>query len=204
MSWKYQTIKLGPLASGVREGYRAGTKLDFGDVCRVKSTQILSTDKKISETINTPKVSPKFMLILFRDASETDSEKFSNPGVKSIRLDYEADSNVIFRNELKESELYNKTRRVFGKGELSTITKADFFKDKFSNCIDLRTHEDDQIVGSGESNTITRTQSGFTIHMELKSGRGKKLTADIFLVSHGQVQIEENSLKQVFVSVKVS
>ena len=136
---------------------------------------------------------------MFKNASETDSEKYVNPGMKTIRLDYEGDSNVIFQNGLKEPELYNEARREFGKGELSTITKAEFFKDKFCICLDLRTHEDNEIVGSGESNTISRTQSGFTIHMELKSGRSKKLTADIFLVSHGSAQIQENSLRTVLV-----
>ena len=165
----------------------------------MKTIQILTTDEKLSETVNTPKVSPIYMLILFKDASETDSEKYVNPGVMTIRLDYEGDSNVIYQNGLNEPELYNEARRVFGKGELSTITKADFFKDKFCICLDLRTHEDNEIVGSGESNTISRTQSGFTIHMELKTGRSKKLTAHIFLVSHGSAQIQENSLKTVLV-----
>ena len=106
---------------------------------------------------------------------------------------------MIYQNGLKEAELYNKARRVFGKGELSTITKADFYKDKFAIVLDLRTHEDNQIVGSGVSNTISRTQSGFTVHMELKTGQSNKLTADIFLVSHGQAQIQENSLQRIFV-----
>ena len=35
--------------------------------------------------------------------------------------------------------------------------------------------------------------AGFTIHMELKTGRSNKLTADIFLVSHGSAQIQANS-----------
>ena len=185
---EYQTVKSGELA-GRQENYRSGTKLDFEDVCHVKTIQILTSDEKLSETVNTPKVSPIYILILFKDASETDSEKYFNPGVKSIRLDYEGDSNVVYQNGLKEPEVYNEARQVFGKSELSTITKANFFKDKFCICLDLRTHEDNQIVGSGLSNTISRTQSGFTIHMELKSGRTKKLTADIFLVSHGSAQI---------------
>ena len=173
--------------------------MDFKDICHVKTIQILTTDEKLSETVNTPKVSPIYMLILFKMASEADSEKFENPGVKSIRMDYEGDSNVIYQNGLKEPELYNEARRVFGKGELSTITKADFFKDKFCICLDLRTHEDNKIVGSGESNTIRRTQAGFTIRMELKTGRSAKLNADIFLVSHGSAQIQENSLRTVLV-----
>ena len=196
---EYQTIKSKELASGVQAGYKSGVKLDFDDVCHVKSIHILTTDTKLSETVNFPKVSPKYILILFRNASEVDNEKYENPGVKSIRLDYEGDSNVIYQNGLKEPELYNEARRVFGKGELSTITKADFYKDKFAIVLDLRTHEDNQIVGSGVSNTISRTQSGFTIHMELKTGRSNKLTADIFLVSHGQAQIQDNSLQRIFV-----
>ena len=101
--------------------YLSGSKLDFEDVCHVKTIQILTTDEKLSETVNTPKLSPIYLLILFRNASDADSENFVNPGVKSIRLDYEGDSNVIYQNGLKEPELYNEARRVFGKGELSTI-----------------------------------------------------------------------------------
>ena len=196
---EYQTIKSKELASEVQAGYKSGVKLDFEDVCHVKSMQILTTDTKISETINTPKVGPMYLLILFRNASEVNNEKYENPGVKSIRLDYKGDSNVIYQNGLKEPEFYNKARRVLGKNQLSTITKADFFKDKFCICLDLRTYEDNQIVGLRVSNTISRTQSGFTIHVELKTGRSNKLTADIFLVSHGQAQIQENSLQRIFV-----
>ena len=196
---EYQTIKSKDLASAVQSGYKSGVKLDFEDVCHVKPFQILTTDTKISETVNFPKVSPKYLLILFRKADEVDNEKYENPGVKSIRLDYEGDSNVIYQNGLKEPELYNEARRVFGKGELSTITKADFYKDKFAVVLDLRTHEDNGMVGSGVANTISRTQSGFTIHMELKSGRSNKLQADIFLVSHAQAQIQDNSLQRIFV-----
>ena len=119
--------------------------------------------------------------------------------MESIRFDYEGKTNMIYQNGLREPELYNEARRVFGKGELSTITKADFYKDKFAIVLDLRTHEDNQIVGSGVSNTISRTQSGFTIHMKLKSGRSNKLQADIFLVSHTQAQIQDNSLQRIFV-----
>ena len=137
------------------------------------------------------------MLILFHDTTNVDNEVYTNPGVKSIRLDYVGDSNVIYQDGLKEAELYNEARRVFDKGELLTITKADFYKDKFCICLDSRMHEDNDIVGSGVSNTISRTQSGFTIHMELETGRSKKLLANIFLVSHGQAQIEENSLRSV-------
>ena len=82
--------------AGVRDNHRSGTKLDFQDVRPVKTIQILTTDEKLSETVNTPKVSPIYILILFRDAIETDAGKYFNPGVKSIRLDYEGDSNVIY------------------------------------------------------------------------------------------------------------
>ena len=62
---EYQTIESKELASGVQSGYKIGVKLDFEDVCHVKAMQILTTDTKISETVNTPKISPKYMLILF-------------------------------------------------------------------------------------------------------------------------------------------
>ena len=196
---EYQTIKSKSLADGIQNGYRSGVKLDFEDVNHVRTIQIETSDTKLSETINTPKISPNYLLILFRDSTDVDNEKYVNPSVKEIRVDYEGDSNVIYQNGLKEPELYNEARRVFGKGELSTITKADFYKDKFAVVLDLRTHEDNEIVGSGVDNTISRTQSGFTIHMTLGTGRSKKLIADIFLVSHGQAQIQENSLKSVLV-----
>ena len=81
---EYQTVKSSELAARVRANYQTGTKLDFEDVCHVKTIQILTSNEKLSETVNTPKVSPIFMLILFRNASDADSENFVNPGVKSI------------------------------------------------------------------------------------------------------------------------
>ena len=104
---EYQTVKSSELAGRVRDNYRSGTKLDFEDVYHVKTMQILTSDEKLSETVNTPKVSPIYMLILFKDARETDAEKYVNSGVKTIGLDYEGDSNVIYQNGLKEPELYN-------------------------------------------------------------------------------------------------
>ena len=196
---EYQTIKSKALANGVQQGYRTGVKLDFEDVSHVKTFEVKTTDTKISLTVNTPKISPKYLLILFRDLTDTDNENYANPKVKEIRLDYEGHSNSIYQNGLKEAELYNEARRVFGKDQLSTITKADFYKDKFCVCLDLRTHEDNKIVGSGQDYTISRTQSGLTLHLTLGTGRSKKLTADIFLVSHGQAQIQENSLRSVLV-----
>lgn len=55
---EYETIKSSELANSVSNNYKTGTKLDFKDVCHIKSTQILTTDTKLSETINTSKVSP--------------------------------------------------------------------------------------------------------------------------------------------------
>ena len=191
---EYQTIKSKELASGVQAGCKSGVKLDFEDVCHVKSMQILTTDTKISETVNVPKVSPKYLLILFRNASEVDNEKYENPGVKSIRLDYEGDSNVIYQNRLKEPELHNEARRVFGKGELSTITKADFFKNKFCICLDLRTHQ-------GQSNSWVRC---FKYHFKntiwiygsygIKDGTEQQIDSRHF---PGQPRSSANSRKQL-------
>ena len=61
---EYHTVKSSEL--GVREGYRAGTKLDFEDVSHVKTIQIQTTDEKLSETVKTPKVLPIYMLIFSR------------------------------------------------------------------------------------------------------------------------------------------
>ena len=98
---EYQTVKSGELTARVQSNYLSGTKLDFEDVSHVKTMQILTTDEKLSETVNTPKMSPMYMLILFKNASDADSENFINPGVKSIRLDYEGDSNIIYQNGLR-------------------------------------------------------------------------------------------------------
>ena len=61
-----QNVKSSELAGRVRSNYHSGAKLDFEDVCHIKTIQILTTDEKLSETVNTPKVSPIYMLILFK------------------------------------------------------------------------------------------------------------------------------------------
>ena len=179
--------------------YKNGTKLDFTDYSHIKSVQILTTDAKLSETINTYKISPGFLSFLFVDPSWVDSERFQNPGVKSLRHDYKGDSNVIFQNSLKNPKIYNEARRIFGKNEVNAISKADFYKNKFCVALDLRSHQDNNTTGSGVSNTIGRTQAGFTVHFLIKTGRTKKLTMEVFLISHGQAQIQNNSLANVLI-----
>ena len=196
---EYQTIKSSELAKSIAFGYKIGVKLDFQDVSHFKSFMPETSDTKVSQTINSPKVSPICILMLFKNPTGTDPEQFENPGIKDLRVDYEADPNVIFQNGLKEHQLYEEARRIFGKNELSTLTKAQFYKDKFALLLDLRSHEDPKKVGTGVSNTISRTQSGITVHMTLKTGRSNKLQANIFLVSHAQAQIQENSLAEIYV-----
>ena len=53
---EYQTVKSGELAARVQGNYLSGIKLDFEDVCHVKTIQILTTDEKLSETVNTPRL----------------------------------------------------------------------------------------------------------------------------------------------------
>ena len=171
MFFRIWNFKNSELNHQVSNAYQTGIKLDFTDVSHIKSVQILTTDTKLSETINTPKVSPWFILFLFINPSSVGSENFENPGVTSLRLDYEGQSNVIYQNSLKEAELYNEARKIFGKNEINTIGKTGFYKNKFCVDLDSRSHQDNNIVGFGLSNTIWRSQARLTVHFELKSGK---------------------------------
>ena len=79
---EYKTLRSSELANSVSNNYN-GCKLDFQDVSHIKTVQILTIDTKLSETINTPKVSPMYILFLFVDSTSVDSEEFVNPGVMS-------------------------------------------------------------------------------------------------------------------------
>ena len=135
----------------------------------------------LNKTINLPCSSMKFIVMLFRKGTLTDSEEYVYPKIKKVEVLIEGNPNSVYSAGLTKSKLFEEARKVFLNYETDTLTLTDFFtKDKFALVIDLRTIPDNDVSGDGRK--ILNTQNGVTLNIK-KHKTSEDLTCYTFVVS---------------------
>ena len=90
------------------------------------------------------------VIILFKDPTSGDSERFENASIESVNISVEAEQSVIFTNDLHEERLYDEARRVFGKLECQDqMNRSKFYDDAYCLTIDFTTISQDNVIASG-------------------------------------------------------
>ena len=88
-------------------------------------------------------------------AGTRDSEKFVNPDKTSVKIDIDGVPNMLYSRGMIPTDLYKSILQCFT-GDTSVKEKDFYTNDKFALWIDLRTHSDNNIHGSGLALRDTR------------------------------------------------
>ena len=81
-------------------------------------------------------------------AGTRDSEKFVNPDITSVKIDIDGVPNMLYSRGMIPTDQYKSILQRFT-GDTSVKEKDCYTNDKFALWIDLRTHSDNNIHGSG-------------------------------------------------------
>lgn len=130
--------------------------------------EIWEKDKTlINKTINYPRQSMKYIVMLFKKKTVTDSEEYVFPSITSVKVTIEGIPNSVYSQELNLSRLFIEARKVFLDYHIDTMPITKFFNDnKFALAIDLRTFNDNNVSGNGRK--ILNT------HRYLKGGNNSR------------------------------
>ena len=133
----------------------------------------------INKTINLPCSSMKYIVMLFRKKTLTDSEEYVYPGIKRVDVTIEGNPNSVYSQGLTKQKLFEEARKVFLNYETDTLTLTDFFaKNKFALVIDLRTYPDNDVSGDGRK--VLNTQNGIS-HGIKKDRTAEDLVCNTFV-----------------------
>ena len=158
-----------------------GRTLVFKDVQFVDDDNWGKDTTIINKTINLPCSSMKYIVMLFRKTTLTDSEEFVFPGIKRVDVTIEGNPNSVYSQGLVKSKLFEEARKVFLNYETDTLALTDFFaKDKFAIVIDLRTYPDNDVSGDGRK--ILNTQNGISLGIK-KDRTTEDVVCNTFVVS---------------------
>ena len=76
-----------------------------------------------------------------------------------------------------------------------TLKESDFYADKFALWIDLRSHPDNDIHGSGLF--LKNTQDGVKIETKRQTGGSGNITCHIFVVADAIMELIESNIKNI-------
>ena len=137
------------------------------------------------------------IVLLCTQKNSTDSEEFYNAEVQKVKVSIEGNPNAIYSKGLVKSEIYNEAQRFFGmindtcNDNLST---QELYKNKYAIVIDLRTVDDEAIVGSGRR--LVGAQSGVLQEIE-RLETVVDLMCHVFVISDALVYIANNKLQKI-------
>ena len=137
------------------------------------------------------------IILLFRDDAK-DSEKFVLPNITNIKVGVESSPDTLYvggSGGLTRTGLYDAARNTFLDYEFNTVSPEDFFiGNKFAAVIDMRGVNDKNVVLAGRK--ILSTQEGILLVIE-KEATTKDLTCNVFVASHGIIDIVGNQYSDV-------
>ena len=139
------------------------------------------------------------ILLLFTEnptAGERDSEKFVNPDIKSVQINIDGVPNMLYSRGMLPIDQWESIKQRFPRSLESKVTETKFYtEDNFALWIDLRSHADNEIHGSGLA--LKDTRDGVKLEIRRKVGGSGNITCDMFIVADALMQIQNSNLNAI-------
>ena len=151
----------------------------------------------INEHVNVTRRSMTGLLFLFTASpvgGTRDSEKFVNPDITSVKIDIDGVPNMLYSRGMIPADLYKSILQRFT-GDTSVKEKDFYTNDKFALWIDLRSHSDNNIHGSGLA--LRDTRDGVKLEIHRTTGGSGTITCYMFIVADALMEIRNSSLRSI-------
>ena len=184
MHLEYEIIESEKLVKEVRSEYSARRSLryDYTTMLKILPWSTSSTREVID--VNIPRRSMKAIVLFFTKKNSGDSEEFVFPELTKVSVTVGGNPSDIYSEGLKRHDMYREASRFFGGPKY--VFRREFYTDKFTCVIDVRTVDDESVSGSGRK--LIGTQAGILLEIE-KEVTTTDLSCHVFVVADGIVNI---------------
>ena len=197
---EYRCISSKFLADKAQAAYKTNHAFCYEHILHHKTFAFSKpNDSVINEHINVPRRSMTGILLLFTEnptAGERDSEKFVNPDIKSVHINIDGVPNMLYSKGMLPTDQWESIKQRFPRSLESEVTGTKFYtEDKFALWIDLRSHADNEIHGSGLA--LKDTRDGVKLEIRRKVGGSGNITCDMFIVADALMEIKNSNLNSI-------
>ena len=189
---EYEVIQSAGLAESVRGTYNAGRSFPYNYVTCLQTPTWPKNNIRETITSNIPLKSLKAIILLFTEDGAGDSEHFPFPHLTHVDATVEGTRNGYRQRGLAKRDMYSEAVRFFNDDNCkkylgsNTISKLDYYTNKFACVIDFRTVDDNTVSGSGRK--LVGTQAGVLMEIA-KEATTSDLTCHVFVVADGAIDI---------------
>ena len=197
---EYRCISSKFLADKAQAAYKTNHVFFYENILHHKTFAFSKPNVSvINEHINVPRRSMTGILLLFTEnptAGERDSEKFVNPDIKSVYINIDGVPNMLYSKGMLPTDQWESIKQRFPRSQESEVTETKFYtEDKFALWIDLRSHADNEIHGSGLA--LKDTRDGVKLEIRRKVGGSGNITCDMFIVADTLMEIKNSNLNAI-------
>jgi hypothetical protein len=121
------------------------------------------------------------------------SEEYIFPNIKRVDITIDGRPNAVYSNGIKTNDLYKEARRVFHV-EGSDMTEKKFYNKKFALVIDLRSVDDNNVMGAGSNINDTKSGVQLTITKDVTT---KDVKGEIYILSDAAASIVGGSFSRL-------
>ena len=131
--------------------------------------------------------------MFFREKDETDPKKYMYPNIVDVKITIRGGPNIIYSQKLPNKRMFEEAQRLFENDMKNPQMKAlNFYKDKYSLWIDLRTTSAKDTCGEG----IIETQNGILLEIN-KKATTKDVECHIFIISDASVNFSNGEARHI-------
>ena len=149
--------------------------------------------------VNVASLSLKGLLLLFvdpenRKAYNVENEKFYNPKITKVDIDFEAEVRILYSHGLQAKDMYENALNYFGTKN-SDVSLGEFFTTKYCLFIDLRSTVDNFLHGTGKR--LRNTSTGFTLDIQKNADGDGPIKCYLYIFQDGQVNFYNGRVSSV-------
>lgn len=124
---EYVTIEDSSIDNLALNSYQIGRSLMFEHITMMERETWGKNTTLINKTINLLRQSMKYIVMLFKKKTLTDSEEYAFPSITNVKVTIEGIPNSVYSQGLNMSRLFIEARKVFLDYEIDTLPITEFF-----------------------------------------------------------------------------
>ena len=135
------------------------------------------------------------MVLLFKEKGQENTEVFSDPNIKNIKVSIEGEPLQVYNNYgIRESDVYKEALRFLGdpNNPEGNLEVEEFYGGKFALVIDFRTVPERDVVDTGRK--LLGTQAGLLLEIT-KEATAKDLTVYPYAIADANLYISEEETR---------
>ena len=206
---QFDMVSDAELVRQIRQQYDGKMTLFYDRILQHRKIAKNKADTLWNINLNVPARSMKGILMLFEDPERTSTETYYNPKIEKVEMTIEGVPNQLYSQGMRAYQQWDEINKFFALTSkrnketdkiakdlyFTNITLEKYLTDNYALWLDLRTTDDNTLLGSGRR--VENASEGITIHITKEQEADEVINVYLFVIQDAQINFEDGRFKEV-------